>query len=837
MTTSDRGAASEVVQGARWVTAGLAAVGVFNYAYALLLIRLLDVPAYANFAAGQGLILWASNVAVVSVPWVLAQALARATDEAEEYAATRFAKQVSTGTGIVAGIIVGFIATRFAGPAAALAVGLSTLVVFVGTTTTGWLQGKQRMRSLSALYVVENLVKNSAGILLVAVFRLGDAGALAAFGIGGIVMLARWPRSPGQGHQEPPGGIYNTSLWCRAGRVAGAQGLVSLFMAVDVILVALLPGSRALVANYQASATLSRIPIFVAGAIATAFFPSLSRGERTGQLTAMAMRMYASVALPLTAILMTAPAHLLALVFPAQYGAVATLLKFTAVTGLGAGGISLITAFFQAADDYSCLKWLSAGLVAYALALLAGWRIDGVKGLAIGGAIGTALALALIGYRLGRRQGYGVLARIPLVEVLVAAVILALLRPYPWPWLAAAITVGLLSVIRFAKPSGALRVSQLLSSGTEAAVAVTSRKKVVISSFDNQELSYYNGGGVAIIDMIATQLATQFDVTIVTAGYRGGSASRGHTRFRKLPVAGAGPRFGQLLYHLLLPIEAKRIPHDLWIENLTPPFSTGFIPLFSSHRVIGLAQALTGVEMSVRYRLPFHLIERFGLRFYKDVIVLNEADKKLVRSVNRSAGIELIANGIEMRDIDEDSFGVGDHILFIGRIDVWKKGIDLLLEAYERSGLTLPLVLAGAGVPQEERRLRALLASRRGNVRWVGHVTGQRKRDLLARSAFVTMPSRHETFGLAALEAMAFGKPVLHFNLPTLDWMEGDVAVPSFDLDALSKKLREMADDEMLRYRLGRRAYEAAKRHSLEEMGNRYLRLVQQILAESAAGS
>jgi glycosyltransferase involved in cell wall biosynthesis/O-antigen/teichoic acid export membrane protein len=824
VTTADRGPAPEVVQGARWVTVGLATVGVFNYAYALLLTRLLNVSAYANFAAGQGLILWASNVAVVSVPWVLAQALARATDGAQEHAATRFAKRVSTGSGIVAGIIAGFIATRFADPAAASALGVSTLVVFVGTTTAGWLQGKQRMRSLSVLYVVENLVKNSAGVLLVVVFRLGDAGALAAFGIGGLVMLARWPRSPGQGGQEPPGGTGTTSLWYRAGRIAGAQGLVSLFVAVDVILVALLPGSRTLAANYQASATLSRIPVFVAGAIATAFFPALSRGGNTAQLTAMAMRMYASVALPLAVILMTAPAHLVALVFPAQYGAVATLLKFTAVTGLGAGGISLITAFFQAADDYSCLKWLSAGLAAYALALLGGWRIDGIEGLASGGAIGTALTLALLGYRLVRRQGYGVLARIPLVAVLAAAVVLALLRPYPWPWLAAAVAVGLLSVMRFAKPSG-------------ARPARAPRKRVVISSFDNQELSYYNGGGVAVIDMIAAQLATQFDVTILTAGYRGGSARRGGVLFWKLPVAGAGPRFGQLLYHLLLPLAAKRFPHDLWIENLTPPFSTSFVPLFSSQRVIGLAQALTGVEMSIRYRLPFHLIERFGLRFYKDVVVLNEADKKLVRSVNRTAGIEIIPNGIETGDIDENSFGVGDHILFLGRIDVWQKGIDLLLEAYERSGLTLPLVLAGAGVPQEERRLRALLAARRGNVRWVGHVTGQRKRDLLARSAFVAMPSRHEAFGLVALEAMACGKPVLHFNLPTLTWMEGDVAVPSFDLDAMGAKLREMADDEVLRYRLGRRAYEAAKRHSPEEVGNRYLRLVQQILAESAVGS
>ena len=55
--------------------------------------------------------------------------------------------------------------------------------------------------------------------------------------------------------------------------------MVSLFVAIDVVLVAVLPGNRALAASYQASATLARVPLFVAGAVATAFFPSLSRRE------------------------------------------------------------------------------------------------------------------------------------------------------------------------------------------------------------------------------------------------------------------------------------------------------------------------------------------------------------------------------------------------------------------------------------------------------------------------------------------------------------------------------------------------------------------------------
>ena len=95
-------------------------------------------------------------------------------------------------------------------------------------------------------------------------------------------------------------------------------------------------------------------------------------------IAARAVRMYAAVALPLAAVLATMPPALLSKMFPAQYGAMATLLKYTRREAWR-GGMSLLTAFFQAADDYSCLRWLGAGLVGYVAALLAGWRIDGIS--------------------------------------------------------------------------------------------------------------------------------------------------------------------------------------------------------------------------------------------------------------------------------------------------------------------------------------------------------------------------------------------------------------------------------------------------------------------------
>lgn len=361
-------------------------------------------------------------------------------------------------------------------------------------------------------------------------------------------------------------------------------------------------------------------------------------------------------------------------------------------------------------------------------------------------------------------------------------------------------------------------------------------RRVVISSFDNPAHPHYQGGGVAVIEAMAGRLGEDFEVTVLTVGRRSESVLHNGIRYRRLPLEWAGPRAGQLVYHAVLPFAARRIRHDLWIENFTPPFSTSFLPLFVRTPVLGFAQALQGRELSRRYRFPFFLIERIGLRCYRDVLVLNPADQALVTAANPAAAVHLIPNGIQTADLDEKLLGGGEHVLFLGRIDVWKKGIDYLIEAYERSRLDLPLLIAGAGLAREERRLAGLVARTGADVRWIGHVTGERKRELLERSAFVVMPSRYETFGLSALEAMAHAKPVLHFDLPTLDWMDGDVAVPAYDTAALAEQMRTLAGDEPLRRELGRQAHAAAQKYGHEQTAERYLALARKLLGRSGSG-
>ncbi|MFF7133785.1 glycosyltransferase family 4 protein [Streptomyces sp. NPDC008196] len=360
----------------------------------------------------------------------------------------------------------------------------------------------------------------------------------------------------------------------------------------------------------------------------------------------------------------------------------------------------------------------------------------------------------------------------------------------------------------------------------------TGRKHVVISTFDDARNPHYHGGGAVLVDKVARRLPEEYRVTVVTVSRYGGRGARNGVQYRFLPLGWAGPRFGQMLYHALVPLMARRLRHDLWLEGFTPPYSTSFLPLFSRGRVVGIAQELSGAAMSRKYHLPFFLIERFGLRFYENVVVMNEADGATVRRYSPKTVLHLIPNGVEPPPVPPERFGDGDYIAFLGRVDVWVKGLDLLLAAHAAGSPPMPLLLAGAGARSEETKLAGLLDHSGAHARWLGEVSGSDKRRFLEGCAFMVLPSRSETFGIAALESMAYGKPVLHFDLPTLRWMDGhgDVAVPAFDVDALAQQLRTLAEDEQMRHRLGRMAYRTAQRFSWEQTTGRYLTLVERLL-------
>lgn len=140
--------------------------------------------------------------------------------------------------------------------------------------------------------------------------------------------------------------------------------------------------------------------------------------------------------------------------------------------------------------------------------------------------------------------------------------------------------------------------------------------------------------------------------------------------------------------------------------------------------------------------------------------------------------------------------GEAPYVLFLGRLHP-KKRLDLLLAAFVRG---VPpryhLVVAGP----DEARLWPALAQRHvqssaaGRVWRLDLVRGEAKQALLSAAALFALPSEHENFGVAALEALASGTPVL--LSPHVDLADAVVAarlgwtVP-LDVDAWSRQLAD----------------------------------------------
>ena len=165
----------------------------------------------------------------------------------------------------------------------------------------------------------------------------------------------------------------------------------------------------------------------------------------------------------------------------------------------------------------------------------------------------------------------------------------------------------------------------------------------------------------------------------------------------------------------------------------------------------------------------------------------------------RAAGVDcvVIPNGVRVPE-EVAAPAEPPEVLYVGRLSP-EKNVDTLVEALG----DLNLVVAGDG-PLRERVPAALGA--------VPHAEVER---LLERASVVVAPCEREGFGLAAAEAMAFGRPVVAAAGGALLELVADeetgVLVPPRDAPALRAAVERLLADAALRERLGGAARECAR--------------------------
>jgi glycosyltransferase involved in cell wall biosynthesis len=198
---------------------------------------------------------------------------------------------------------------------------------------------------------------------------------------------------------------------------------------------------------------------------------------------------------------------------------------------------------------------------------------------------------------------------------------------------------------------------------------------------------------------------------------------------------------------------------------------------------------------------------------FDQVVCISEFIKReLLRRGYDETKMTVISNGVEMPDLVREE---ENYVLSLGRL-VRTKGLRDLIKAMP--DVNGKLLVAGAGPERKElERLRTKLKLEQ-KVEFLGKVSEERKVELFAACKFFVMPSIQEAYGLAAAEAMSFGKTLVCTNIGGLPEVVQDcgLLVPPDAPKEIALAMNRLLDDTQLRSLLGKKAKERARLYTWE---------------------
>ena len=308
-----------------------------------------------------------------------------------------------------------------------------------------------------------------------------------------------------------------------------------------------------------------------------------------------------------------------------------------------------------------------------------------------------------------------------------------------------------------------------------------------------------------------------------------------HVRSRGSTVAVVSPatfrHFGLAYGHGIVgnirarPWRALLLPLFLWSFRRAAARSAADADLVHAHWLAAGAVAATlgkpyivqvwGTDVELARRVPW--LARPVQRRARIVLAASQALADAARALG-ARDVRVVPTGVAFpSEVGEPEDP--PHVLYVGRLSA-EKGVLELVEAAQG----LPLRVVGDGP------LRGRVSAA------VGFVPPSEVGAWYERAAVVAAPSRREGYGMAAREAMAWGRPVVATAVGGLvDAVvdeETGLLVPPGDVSALRAALERLLGDEELRRRLGAAGREKARNElSLEAAGDRLLA----VYAEAAA--
>jgi len=168
------------------------------------------------------------------------------------------------------------------------------------------------------------------------------------------------------------------------------------------------------------------------------------------------------------------------------------------------------------------------------------------------------------------------------------------------------------------------------------------------------------------------------------------------------------------------------------------------------------------------------------------------------------------ANSVRVKDYN---YGRGKVSIMYAGLLIYRKGVHYLLKAFAEIAKrykNVELHIYGSGPQEYYLKELALSLGIPGKVKFHGLIPRERLLKEYSKHDIYAHPSLSESFGLAILEAMASGLPVVAFNIPNVNEIveHGKVGLLARQRDPndLSRKLALLIEDEKLRKTLGSNA-------------------------------
>ena len=358
--------------------------------------------------------------------------------------------------------------------------------------------------------------------------------------------------------------------------------------------------------------------------------------------------------------------------------------------------------------------------------------------------------------------------------------------------------------------------------------------RIIHTDTDDLENPMRGGQPVRTFE-VNSRLAKAHEITVLTATYKDSlkKVVRNGVQYERLGITVPGWGLSSHLSFLArLPAAIKKKPHDLIVEEFTPPFGFCQLEKCTDKPLISIVQWFFFDAWQQRYKLPFERIMQGRARTKKprEIIVQTNKMGEYFKELLPDANIYKVPCGINDAAFN-DNEALGNYALFLGRLDTHHKGLDDLLKAWfllTTEGVHIPLWIVGTGQDEASLKNTVLQLGLSNCVHFKGRLEGNVKNQVLNGCRFLVMPSRQETFGLTALEAMAAKKPVIAYDIDHLNELlqpAWSITVGLGNVKALARAVATLWQSPQQSLTLGRSGFEAAKQYRWDEIARQQIEI------------